>query len=167
MAENSHHLNEELLSVQRPAYSSLTKTTNEAASASELLLKHWEMVHKSDPTSLVTQSHAWIKFLCESSNYLDASRLYHFKDSGRKILLPLLHRQGFAGLGKEVCSIPKSWGGGGFLSASTPSDIEMQVIWQDLLSLKVSNVRVIPNPTQVHFPKGLNILKLSSFDFGK
>ncbi|WP_170133212.1 GNAT family N-acetyltransferase [Arthrobacter livingstonensis] len=104
----------------------------------------WRSMLASDPASLPDQAPEWVDAMVEDGPFSDASRLYSFAD-GREALLPLVRRQGVAGLGGWLQSFPPGWGIGGLLGAETDKGM-VQSILSDLRGLHLQRVAIRPDP---------------------
>ena len=105
----------------------------------------WQTLAAHDSDTLITQTPAWIDCICEQGNYVDASRLYEFRN-GKQIILPLVQRRWLPRAVNMAASMPHAWGIGGLLSSAplVPEDIE--AIFADLRQVKYLDVHLRPNP---------------------
>jgi Acetyltransferase (GNAT) domain len=105
----------------------------------------WEVVLRSDPLALETQSPAWTDAACASGPFEDASRLYETVD-GRLLVLPMLRRRHTGGALSMEASNPPGWGVGGLLAPGGPTAAEAATVFSELAGRHVLTQRLWPNP---------------------
>jgi hypothetical protein len=92
----------------------------------------WDLVLRSDPAAVVTQSLAWRDAVFADGRYRDVSRLYDF-GSGRRIVLPLARRRLATAWTGTTASWPQEWGNGGPICADgQASAAEAEAVLADL-----------------------------------
>jgi hypothetical protein len=122
----------------------------------------WHEIMDKDPHALVSQSPEWVDALCESGNYVDASRIYEFA-SGNKFLLPLVRNKHTPSFLSSLASFPSSWGFGGFLGKAMPTTPEINLIVEDLLQMPEMRIMIRPNPLlngAWNFPERKGVLEI-------
>jgi hypothetical protein len=105
----------------------------------------WEVVLRSDPLALETQSPAWTDAACATGTYEDASRLYETVD-GRLLVLPMLRRRHTMGTVSVEASNPAGWGVGGLLAPGGARAAEVATVFGELAARRVLTQRLWPNP---------------------
>jgi hypothetical protein len=101
----------------------------------------------SDPEALVTQSPEWTQALCAAGHHQDASRLYELPE-GRRVVLPMVRRQGLTGPFAVEASLPPSWGIGGVVAPGGARPEDIAVVFDELASRPVFRTSVTPGPLQ-------------------
>lgn len=104
----------------------------------------WRSVIARDPDALPEHAPEWVRAMCESGGFEDASRLYEFPD-GRRFVLPLARRRGLAGAGGWLTSYPPAWGMGGLVGAALDREVVAAVL-ADLRQTGAARIWVRPNP---------------------
>jgi hypothetical protein len=105
----------------------------------------WEVVLRSDPLALESQSPAWTDAACAAGPFEDASRLYETVD-GRHLVLPMLRRRPSVGALSIEASNPPGWGVGGLLAPGGPTTAEVATVFSELAGRRVLTQRLWPNP---------------------
>ncbi len=105
----------------------------------------WEVVLRSDPLALESQSPAWTDAACAAGGFEDASRLYETVD-GRHLVLPMLRRRPSLGALSIEASNPPGWGVGGLLAPGGPTTAEIATVFSELAGRRVLTQRLWPNP---------------------
>ena len=105
----------------------------------------WEVVLRSDPLALESQSPAWTDAACAAGPFEDASRLYETVD-GRLLVLPMLRRRPSVGGLSVEASNPPGWGVGGLLAPGGPTTSEVVTVFSELAGRRVLTQRLWPNP---------------------
>ena len=105
----------------------------------------WEVVLRSDPLALESQSPAWTDAACAAGPFEDASRLYETVD-GRLLVLPMLRRRPSVGALSVEASNPPGWGVGGLLAPGGPTTAEVATVFSELAARRVVAQRLWPNP---------------------
>src|SRR5882762_5859114 len=105
----------------------------------------WEVVLRSDPNALESQSPAWTDAACATGSFEDASRLYETVD-GRHLVLPMLRRRHTVGALAVEASNPPGWGVGGLLAPGGPTTAEVATVFSELAGRRVLTQRLWPNP---------------------
>jgi Acetyltransferase (GNAT) domain len=105
----------------------------------------WEVVLRSDPNALESQSPAWTDAACATGSFEDASRLYETVD-GRLLVLPMLRRRHMIGALSVEASNPPGWGVGGLLAPGSPTPAEVATVFSELAARRVLTQRLWPNP---------------------
>jgi hypothetical protein len=104
----------------------------------------WQNLLKADPTSVASQTPAWLDCICTVGGYEDASRLYEIA-GGRQLVLPMVRRRWFPrGLTVEA-SLPAYWGTGGLLAAGSVRAEDVAAVWPDIVAPPTVRVRLRPN----------------------
>jgi hypothetical protein len=96
----------------------------------------WEVVLRSDPLALESQSPAWKDAACAAGPFEDASRLYETVD-GRLLVLPMLRRRPSVGALSVEASNPPGWGVGGLLAPGGPTTAEVATVFSELAGRRV------------------------------
>src|SRR5258708_8158330 len=105
----------------------------------------WEVVLRSDPLALESQSPAWTDAACAAGPFEDASRLYETVDA-RFLVLPMLRRRPSVGALSVEASNPPGWGVGGLLAPGGPTTAEVATVFSELAARRVLTQRLWPNP---------------------
>lgn len=105
----------------------------------------WEAVIASDPNALVSQTPAWIDFVCSAGGYEDASRLYELP-GGRRLVLPMVRRRHVPALLAIDSSLPPAWGTGGILAPGGITFADVAAVFSDLAGGSVLRTSLRPNP---------------------
>ena len=105
----------------------------------------WHALATVDPDTLTTQTPAWIDCICANGSYVDASRLYEFRD-GKQVLLPLVQKRWLPHQLNTAASMPNAWGIGGTITSGSLQSEDLEAIFSDLQQEKYLDVHVRPNP---------------------
>jgi hypothetical protein len=106
----------------------------------------WRKVLSADSGALLSHTPEWLDTICAIEGVRDSSRLYVWP-SGHSLILPMVGK----GVGDFVAveeSLPRGWGFGGLVGASTDTPDKVAAVYSDLVARRILRQRVCPNPLQ-------------------
>jgi hypothetical protein len=109
----------------------------------------WRALLGEADDALAFQTPEWTDCLCATGRYEDASRLYETRD-GRRLLVPMVRRTGWASPLRLQASLPYGWGFGGIVASRPLEASDVAEVLHDLEAVGAARLSLRPNPLSAH-----------------